>query len=491
MRRMLVLIALIAAIATFAVPSIPPAFAQVSGTSSTSTYVVQVGDNLFRIALHYGVSVNQIAVLNGIVNPNLIFVGQTLQIPAGGTIVINPPTSTPLPPGVTVTPPPVVTTVTPPPPATGAGQYVVQPGDNLYRISLRFGISISALAQANGILNPNLIFVGETLIIPAGGTGPAPAPGGPTPVPGVPPPSAGGSLETGGQVAGLDTNAQNAMRNAKMTWVKRQLQYGDNGFAGLISEAHNAGFKILLSVVGDKNAVLGAGYFDQFAAFIGQVAGQGADAIEVWNEENLDRQWPTGQINAASYVQLLAKSYAAIKAANANTIVISGAPSPTGAQGAFPGAVVNDDVYYAGMAAAGAAHYADCIGVHYNEGIVSPTQTSGDPRGYYPTRYFSTMLSRALASFPGKMACFTEIGYLTPQGYGALPANFNWAASTTIAQQAQWIGQAAGLARSGGRVRLFIVFNVNFTYYGADDPQAGYALIRADGTCPGCTALGS
>ena len=86
MRRMLVLIALIAATATFAVPSIPPAFAQVSGTSSTSTYVVQVGDNLFRIALRYGVSVNQIAVLNGIVNPNLIFVGQTLQIPAGGTI---------------------------------------------------------------------------------------------------------------------------------------------------------------------------------------------------------------------------------------------------------------------------------------------------------------------------------------------------------------------------------------------------------------------
>jgi LysM repeat protein len=484
MRRLLVLIALIAVTALLAITPVPAALAQQSGTS---TYVVQPGDNLFRISLRFGVSINQIAALNGIVNPNLIFVGQTLQIPTGGTVVIVPPTSTPAP-GVTVTPAPVVTA------APSAGSYVVQPGDNLFRISLRFGVSLAALAQANGILNPNLIFVGETLVIPTGGVAVVPpAAGGATPAPGVtaPPPSSGGTFETGGQVASLDTNAQNAMRNAKMVWVKRQLQYGDNGFAGLISEAHNAGFKILLSVVGDKNAVLNAGYFDQFAAFIGQVAGQGADALEVWNEENLDRQWPTGQINATSYVQLLAKSYAAIKAANANTIVISGAPSPTGAQGAFPGAVVNDDVYYAAMAAAGAGHYADCIGVHYNEGIVSPTQTSGDPRGYYPTRYFSTMLSRALASFPGKTACFTEIGYLTPQGYGALPANFNWAANTTIPQQAQWIGQAATLARSGGRVRLFIVFNVNFTYYGADDPQAGYALIRADGTCPGCTALGS
>ncbi len=37
-------------------------------------------------------------------------------------------------------------------------------------------------------------------------------------------------------------------------------------------------------------------------------------------------------------------------------------------------------------------------------------------------------------------------------------------------------------------VRLMIVFNVDFSTYGAD-PQAGYAIIRPDGTCPACTAL--
>ncbi len=48
--------------------------------------------------------------------------------------------------------------------------------------------------------------------------------------------------------------------------------------------------------------------------------------------------------------------------------------------------------------------------------------------------------------------------------------------------------QAAVQAANSGRVRLMIVFNVDFTHYGAD-PQAGFAIIRADGSCPACSAL--
>jgi len=58
--------------------------------------------------------------------------------------------------------------------------YTVQPGDNLYRISLRFGVSVAALAQANNIGNANLIFVGQVLQVPAGGSS-APAPATPAP----------------------------------------------------------------------------------------------------------------------------------------------------------------------------------------------------------------------------------------------------------------------------------------------------------------------
>jgi LysM repeat protein len=52
--------------------------------------------------------------------------------------------------------------------------YTVQPGDNLYRISLRLGVSMYALMQANGLSNPNHVYVGQVLCI--GNTAPPPAP---------------------------------------------------------------------------------------------------------------------------------------------------------------------------------------------------------------------------------------------------------------------------------------------------------------------------
>src|SRR5690606_20484336 len=121
----------------------------------------------------------------------------------------------------------------------------------------------------------------------------------------------------------------------------------------------------------------------------------GVDAIEVWNEPNIVREWPANSINGAIYTRMLAEAFNAIKTARSSTIVISGAPSPTGYFGAAGCAVnsptdagCNDDTFMAQMAQAGAANYLDCVGLHYNEGIVAPSATSGDPRGNYPTYFF-------------------------------------------------------------------------------------------------------
>jgi len=324
-----------------------------------------------------------------------------------------------------------------------------------------------------------------------GGGAPAPAaPSGNLPAP-VAGKAVGGGFEAGGQIQDFNQGTVDKMRAAGLKWVKRQLRYGDGSGPAIISAAHGQSFKVLLSVVGKPEEVLAPGFYDQYASFVAGLAAAGADAIEIWNEQNLDREWPNGQINPAAYVQMLAKSYNAIKGANGNTIVISGAPAPTGAAG--PGgktaAYWNDDVYYNEMAAAGAAKYLDCVGVHYNEGIVSPTKASGDPRDSYPTRYYSTMLNRAIGAFGGKPACFTELGFLTGEGYGQLPGGFAWARDVTVAQQAQWLAEAAVLSATSGRVRLMIVFNVDFTFFGAD-PQAGFAMIRPGGACPACDALG-
>jgi hypothetical protein len=287
-------------------------------------------------------------------------------------------------------------------------------------------------------------------------------------------------------------SAADQMKQAGMFWVKRQVKWtpGATASGDLIADAHNKGFKILLSVLGNPGDISGGANYDAYAAYVGELARLGADAIEVWNEMNIDREWPAGQISPASYTDLLRRAYTEIKAKNGGTLVITGAPAPTGAEGAFGlDHVWNDDRYLNGLAAAGAANYADCIGVHYNEGIISPTQNSGDPRDNYYTRYYAGMVAKYWSAFGGaRKLCFTEIGYLTPEGFGPLPGAFGWAGNTTLAQQAQWLGQAASLAKNSGQVRLMIVFNVDFTLYG-DDPQAGFAIIRPGGACPACESL--
>ncbi|MCY3779994.1 MAG: hypothetical protein OXG78_06775 [Chloroflexi bacterium] len=299
----------------------------------------------------------------------------------------------------------------------------------------------------------------------------------------------------GGHVAGLDGAAVNAMRSAGMTWVKKQVRHGQSDGGGIIAQAKAHGFKVLLGALGDKNQLASnfEGYVAEFAKYVAFLAQQGADAIEVWNEPNIEREWPRGQVNGASYTRLLQAAYQAIKAANPATIVISGAPAPTGFFGAAGCGELgcNDDTFMSQMAQAGAAQYMDCLGLHYNEGVLSPTQTGGDPRGYYPTYFFGSMLQRGAQYFPTSKVCWTELGYLSGEGMpSGIPGGFNWTPNdpVTVAEQAQWLADAARLSRNSGRVSLMIVWNVNFTAWGAD-PQYGYAIIRPGGGCPACNSL--
>lgn len=102
-------------------------------------YVVQHGDTLRLIALRYGTTWQALTIANNLVNPNLIHVGNVLVIPTGNP-VITPPTA------------PVL--------------YIVQAKDTLSVIALRYGVSMWDIARANNILNLNRIFVGQTLVIP-------------------------------------------------------------------------------------------------------------------------------------------------------------------------------------------------------------------------------------------------------------------------------------------------------------------------------------
>jgi LysM repeat protein len=104
---------------------------------ATVTHVVQAGENLFRIALKYGTTVEAIAAANGIVNPNVVYAGQELTIPQGGGA-----------------------------PSPSVRYHVVQPGETLSGIAMRYGTTPWAIAAANGIANVNYVRAGQTLRIP-------------------------------------------------------------------------------------------------------------------------------------------------------------------------------------------------------------------------------------------------------------------------------------------------------------------------------------
>ena len=129
----------------------------VAPTADTpATHTVQAGENLYRIGLNYGISWVQLVEYNGLANANMIKVGQVLKLSADGTdsgTVVDP----------TVTPSPMTEST-----------YTVKAGDNLFRIGLAYGIGWVQIAEANGIVNPNQIKVGDVLKIPVSTPGPTP-----------------------------------------------------------------------------------------------------------------------------------------------------------------------------------------------------------------------------------------------------------------------------------------------------------------------------
>ena len=105
-------------------------------TTNTQYYTVRSGDSLSSIATKYGTTYAKLASLNGIRNPNYIYVGQRLKV-TGGTSTAR---------------------------TSNAGRYrIIQSGDTLSRISYLTGYSINYLAQKNGIVNKNYLRIGQRI----------------------------------------------------------------------------------------------------------------------------------------------------------------------------------------------------------------------------------------------------------------------------------------------------------------------------------------
>ena len=115
------------------------------GNNGYNTYIVMRGDTLKALANRFGTSMDVLVSLNAdIKNVNVIYEGQRMVVPSGS--------------GVPSTPPPA------------SGQvYTVQRGDTLRKIADRLNTTVDAILQVNPqIGNPNLIYVGQVINLPAG-----------------------------------------------------------------------------------------------------------------------------------------------------------------------------------------------------------------------------------------------------------------------------------------------------------------------------------
>ena len=119
---------------------------QSGATAANGYYTVKAGDTLYGISRKFGMSLSQLVSVNGISASSLIVPGQTLRVAGGATtstVVKTNETSS----------------------RTSGGNYLVQPGDTLYSIARRSGMSLNSLLTLNGLSQSSVIYAGQSLTI--------------------------------------------------------------------------------------------------------------------------------------------------------------------------------------------------------------------------------------------------------------------------------------------------------------------------------------
>lgn len=116
-------------------------------SGSTETYIVQKGDILSRLAVEFDTSTKTLIAMNNLSNPDVLYVGQELRVPAGSRRKVSAKKA---------------------PSVKKGGEYVIQKGDTLSGIAVAAGVSLDDLRSLNNITDDK-IFAGETLSIPSGG----------------------------------------------------------------------------------------------------------------------------------------------------------------------------------------------------------------------------------------------------------------------------------------------------------------------------------
>lgn len=297
---------------------------------------------------------------------------------------------------------------------------------------------------------------------------------------------------------GAQLNWTNSDNNSEMDilnsmgfkWAKIQVRWCDiesqsKGVADfsqtdrLMAAAQAKGIKVMFSIVcaprwsRKDGGAGGSGPPDNMqdaADFIGGMAAtycsRGLGAIEVWNEFNLLTEWHGKPISAALYMDMLKKSYIAIKQKCPSVVVVSGAPTPTGVTNET---AIDDVAFLQQLYANGLKDYSDAIGAHPS-GFANPADAApGTPN---PTGQFQGHRS---FYFRGTMESYRQIMVANGDGNKQIwPTEFGWGVDPapkpgydyekfiTPEQQAAWLVKAYQMMKTWGYVGVAFVWNLDF-----------------------------
>lgn len=199
--------------------------------AASADYEVQAGDTLNQIAAELGVSKAELIATNGIADPDLIRVGQVLVVP-----------------GQTATAP--------------ATTHVVSAGETLAGIAGVYGTSVDSLVSANDLANPNLIRIGQQIVI---SPGPGPATG--TPATGAPAAGATHTVGAGETLASIAARhgttveaiaAANGITDTSVIYVGTILQLTGGAFVAGPTTTPNVAVHVVAT--GESLAVVAARY---------------------------------------------------------------------------------------------------------------------------------------------------------------------------------------------------------------------------------------
>ncbi len=309
-----------------------------------------------------------------------------------------------------------------------------------------------------------------------------------------------------------------------LKWVKVQLPWRDmqpngpderdNEFFRRIEQhledANNRGMNMLVSVVkaptwarsvqaedgppDDPNALARfiTIIFEEFNAGLNrEMVGDYIDAIEIWNEPNLQREWQgTLPFNGAGYMQLFGPAYQAVRAYSSTVTIVTAGLAPTSTQ-PFS---VDDRDFLRQMYDAGLGQYGDVVvGAHpYGWGNAPDARCCGsrgwdeDPHFYYLETLDAYRAIMNQFGHSGVQMWITEFGYASWDGFPLDPPQ-PWMSFNDRWAQGGYTVRAIQIAQERGDIGVKVLWNLNFAVLsgliGGRDERAAYSMLVPGDAC--------